>query len=81
MSYWQNKEIANWKGHMMCVDAGIIWLLSCLVRNTLENLNFEDFWSSSTGGLEILRFAVSIDPFMLRFAGLPWQMPTGLTAP
>ena len=57
----------------------MICYLSCLVDNILEIFKFDDFLSSSTGGLEILRFtvcivlllpwcAVCIDPLMLQFA-------------
>ena len=64
---------------MWCVDAGMILYFSCLVGNFLENYNFYYFWSFSSGGFEILRFAVyneplmllfdvCIDPLMLRFA-------------
>ena len=53
---------------MLCVNAGMLGYLSCLVGNILANFYFDKLWFSSNGGLEILRFAVCIDPLMLRLA-------------
>ena len=55
-------------GHMWCVVEGMKWYLSFLVGNILENYNYDDFWSSLTGGLEVTRFAVYIDLLLWRFA-------------
>ena len=53
---------------MQCVDVGSLRYLSCLVGNILVISIFDKFWSPSTRSLEIPRFSVYLDLFMLRFA-------------
>ena len=45
-----------------------MFFLSCLGNNIRVNNSFEICWSSLTGGLDILQFAVFIDLLILRFA-------------